>query len=57
MSNEQIVVLPVSVFNQVTEFITTQPYSQVAPLIEALKENTKLVESAANEAEGSEESE
>ena len=57
MSNEQMVVLPVSVFNQVTEFITTQPYSQVAPLIDALKENTKLVESPAVEEEVSEEGE
>lgn len=44
MSNEQMVILPVSVFNQVTDFMTTQPYSQVAPLIDALKENVKLVE-------------
>lgn len=45
MSNEQMVVLPVKVFNQVTDYLLQQPYGTVSPLIDALKENTRAVES------------
>ena len=51
MSQEQMVVLPVKVFNQVTDYLLQQPYGTVAPLIDALKENTRAVDAPETEEE------
>ena len=41
---EQLVVLPVSVFNQVTDYLVKQPYAEIQGLIELLREHTKAVQ-------------
>ena len=38
------VVLPVSVFNAVTEYLSNRPYSEVNRLIEEIRSTTKLVD-------------
>jgi hypothetical protein len=38
------VVLPVSVFNAVTEYLSNRPYREVNRLIEEIRSTTKLVD-------------
>ena len=38
------VVLPVSVFNSVTEYLSNRPYREVNRLIEEIRSTTKLVD-------------
>jgi len=45
VSDEQMVILPVKVFNQVTDYLLQQPYGSVSPLVDLLKENTRAVQS------------
>ena len=51
MSDEQMVVLPLKVFNQVVEFLMQQPYGQVSGMVEAIKENAQAVQPPAQEPE------
>jgi len=44
MSDEQMVVLPAKVFNQITDFLLQQPYAQVSGLVEAIKETAQAVQ-------------
>ena len=56
MSDEQMVVLPVKVFNQVTDFLMQQPYAQVSGLVDAIKESAQAVQQPVAKEEVSEES-
>ena len=40
----QNVVIPVSVFNAVTDYLSTRPYREVNGLIEEIRNTTKLVD-------------
>lgn len=44
MSDEQMVVLPAKVFNQVTDFLLQQPYAQVSGLVDAIKETAQALQ-------------
>ena len=56
MSDEQMVVLPAKVFNQVTDFLLQQPYAQVSGLVDAIKESAQAVQQPVAQEEDSEES-
>ena len=56
MSDEQMVVLPAKVFNQVTDFLLQQPYAQVSGLVDAIKESAQAVQQPVAQEEVSEES-
>lgn len=44
MSDEQSVLLPVSTFNKVVDYLVNQPYSTVSVLIEDIKQNARAVD-------------
>jgi len=56
MSDEQMVVLPAKVFNQVTDFLLQQPYAQVSGLVDAIKESAQAVQQPVAQEEVAEES-
>lgn len=57
MSQEdQMVILPASVFNQVTDYLIRQPYADISGLIEALKENARAIQNTNAEAEEADDS-
>ena len=56
MSDEQMVVLPAKVFNQVTDFLLQQPYAQVSGLVDAIKESAQAVQQPVAKEEVAEES-
>ena len=56
MSDEQMVVLPAKVFNQVTDFLLQQPYAQVSGLVDAIKESAHAVQQPVAQEEDAEES-
>ena len=56
MSDEQMVVLPAKVFNQVTDFLLQQPYAQVSGLVDAIKESSQAVQQPVGQEEVSEDS-
>jgi hypothetical protein len=45
MSNEQQVVIPVDLFNALTNYLTTRPYNEVHQIVEELRQSVRLVES------------
>jgi hypothetical protein len=44
MSDEQMVVLPAKVFNQLTDFLLQQPYARVSGLVDAIKETAQALQ-------------
>jgi hypothetical protein len=44
MSDEQTVLLPVSTFNKVIDYLMNQPYVGVSGLIEDIKHNARAVD-------------
>ena len=46
MQEEQKIILPASVFNQLLDFLVKLPFAQVSPLIELLQQSAKLIQAA-----------
>jgi hypothetical protein len=50
---EQYAAIPVQIFNKVVEYLGSKPFNEVSSIMEALKENARVIETSSEKQEES----